>query len=133
MVTADTNIAFYAFSQASKTDRAEQILSKVDFLSVQVLNEYASASHRKLRKNWPEIQRDLLLLSSLVGDVVDISQRDNVEAMRIADRYKLSFYDALIVAVALAKGATVFYSEDMHNGLVIDAQLTITNPFLELT
>lgn len=53
----------------------------------------------------------------------------NFEARGIAERYQLSFYDALIVAAALAAGCDTLFSEDMHDGLVIEGRLTIRNPF----
>ena len=47
----------------------------------------------------------------------------------LAQRYQLSIYDALMLAIALRAGCDTFYTEDMHPGLVIDNQLAITNPF----
>jgi predicted nucleic acid-binding protein len=47
----------------------------------------------------------------------------------IAERYKLSVYDAMIVAAALLGGCDTLYSEDMQDGLLIDNQLRICNPF----
>ena len=38
------------------------------------------------------------------------------------------FGDGLIVASALASGATILYSEDMHDGLTIEG-ITIVKPF----
>ena len=49
----------------------------------------------------------------------------------IAEQYQLAFYEAQILAVALANGAMIFYSEGMHHGLVLNHQLTIIIPFLE--
>jgi predicted nucleic acid-binding protein len=48
----------------------------------------------------------------------------------LAERYILNIYDAMIVAAAQLAGCTVLYSEDMHDGLVID-RLTIRNPYRE--
>lgn len=131
MVTIDTNVAFYALAvEGSKADQAKDILDKTDFLSVQVLNEYASSVRRKLNRNWGDIDYDLRLLRNAVGRICPVNDEANLNAVWLADRYELSFYDAVIVAVALANGATTLYSEDMHHGLVIDAQLTIIDPFI---
>ena len=46
----------------------------------------------------------------------------------LRERYQLSVYDGMIVAAALLAGCTTLYSEDMHDGLVID-RLTIRNPY----
>jgi len=48
--------------------------------------------------------------------------------MRIAGRYRLSWYDCLIVAAALQSQCSVLYSEDLQNGQEID-NLRIDNPF----
>jgi predicted nucleic acid-binding protein len=37
--------------------------------------------------------------------------------------------DGLIVACALSAKATILYSEDMQDGLVLPGQLEIVNPF----
>jgi predicted nucleic acid-binding protein len=131
MVTVDTNIAFYALAiEGSKAERAKDVLAEADFLSVQVLNEYAFAVRRKLDRAWADIDYDLDLLRNSVSAILPIDSSANRQATRLAERYKLAFYDALIVAVASAHGATVLYSEDMHHGLIIDGKLTIINPFL---
>lgn len=131
MVTIDTNIAFYALAiKGSKAGRAADTLEMSDFLSVQVLNEYAFSVRRKLARDWADIERDLDLLRNSVPAVHSIDFDANRHAVELADRYQLSFYDAVMIAVALANGATTLYSEDMHHGLVIDGRLTITNPFL---
>ncbi len=39
------------------------------------------------------------------------------------------FYDSLIVATALESECTILYSEDMQDGLLIENQLKIVNPF----
>ncbi len=51
-------------------------------------------------------------------------------AIEIADRYRFSFYDSLILASALEAGCSFLYSEDMQNGQTIAEVLTIKNPFL---
>ncbi len=49
--------------------------------------------------------------------------------MRLAERYCLSVYDAMIAAAALTAECDTLYSEDMHDGLVIDGRVRIVNPF----
>jgi predicted nucleic acid-binding protein len=47
----------------------------------------------------------------------------------VAQRYRFSFYDALIVAAALESGCTTLFSEYLQDGQVIDRTLTVRNPF----
>lgn len=131
MVTADTNIAFYALQQSDKTGLAEAAIAKSDFLSVQVLNEYAFASRRKLKRDWDRIGHDIELLQNWVQKICAIEREDTSRALALCKKYKLSFFDALIIAVALNNGATKLYSEDMQHGFIVDNTLTIIDPFLE--
>ena len=43
-------------------------------------------------------------------------------------RYQYGFYDSLIIASALSAGCDRLYSEDLHDGQIIEG-LTIENPF----
>jgi predicted nucleic acid-binding protein len=52
-----------------------------------------------------------------------------LEACRLRERYQLAYWDSLVVAATLAAGCSTLYSEDMHDGLVVDDTLTIANPF----
>ena len=49
--------------------------------------------------------------------------------LALQSRYKLSYYDALIVAAALESGCKRLLSEDLQHGLKVE-KLVITNPFL---
>jgi predicted nucleic acid-binding protein len=132
VVTVDTNIVFYALAQqGGRALRAKEVLASAAFLSVQVLNEYAFSARRKLRRDWDDISYDLDLLRTIVSDIYGVDFIANRIAITLATRYKLAFYDALMLAVALANGATIFYSEDMPHGMIIDDKLNIINPFLE--
>jgi predicted nucleic acid-binding protein len=130
VVTLDTNIAVYALTRTDKRLRARDVLRSVGFLSVQVLNEYANVAKRKLGRDWETISDDLASLRNAAGRIKPISDESNNDAARIAARYNIAFYDAVMIAVALANGATTLYSEDMQHGMVIDGTLTITDPFL---
>ena len=64
--------------------------------------------------------------------IVAITEDTHVRGLALAERYQLNVYDGMIVAAAQLAGCTVLYSEDMHDGLVID-RLTIRNPYREGT
>ena len=49
-------------------------------------------------------------------------------ALELHARHQFRFYDALIVAAALAAGCTRLYSEDLQHGQRIEG-LTIVDPF----
>lgn len=125
----DTNVLLYLLSADSgKADCAEELLAIGGIVSVQVLNEFTSVALKKLKMSWAEI-RDVLFQIRIVCPVADLTLATHDRAGQVAERYGLSFYDALIVAAALIAGCTTLYSEDMQEGLVVERQLTIRNPF----
>jgi predicted nucleic acid-binding protein len=130
VVTIDSNVAVYALGADERKKRiAADVIARTDFISVQVLNEVASVASRKQRRAWDEIEGRLADLSSTIGRVLPIDMPANIEAVRLAARYQLAFYDALMLAVALSGGARTIYSEDMQDNLVIDDTLRIVDPF----
>lgn len=61
---------------------------------------------------------------------MSFSADTQLKALDIKSRYKLQYYDSLIIATALENVCDILYSEDMQHGLVVDNQLKIINPFL---
>lgn len=129
----DTNIAIYALSEDPKCDIALSVLSAGPLISVQLLNEFANASLRKRQLPWPEIEDSLAVINSLAANVRSLDIELHRLGRDVAKRYKLGFYDSLIIAAALLDECEVLFSEDMQHGLVIDGRLTIINPFVETT
>ena len=128
-VFADTNIAVYAESDdGEKSKRARAIVESSPVISTQVVNEVIASLTGKYafsRKDAYEIANGLMDLC----EVVPVDQGTVREAMRVALRYQLSHWDALIVAAALAAGCDVLYSEDMQHEQVFDGRVTVKNPF----
>ena len=108
--TLDTNIAVYALSTDERTDRASAALRNSAFLSVQVLNEYANVGLRKRGDPWELVAAHLAALRGAVPRILPIDDDASRGALRIGERYRLTFYDSLMLAVALAGGARTFYT-----------------------
>ena len=126
----DTNVVLYAFRKGdSRSQEAEALLAKGGLISVQVLNEFAAVARRKLNKSWEEIRRALGILRVFCPEAAPLTVKTHEAASQIAERYKYSIYDGLIIAAALETGCKVLYSEDLEDGQVIDNSLTIRNPF----
>lgn len=125
----DTNVLLYLLSgDAAKADRAEELLAGAGTVSVQVLNEFASVASRKLHMSWVEIEEALAPIRA-VCVVEPVTIQTHEQALRLAARYGLAFYDALIVSAALQAGCRTLYTEDMHGGLIVERRLTLANPF----
>ena len=125
----DTNVVLYLLSaDPAKADRAEELLAIGGTISVQVLNEFVAVASRKLHMSWIEI-REVLAQVRAVCAVEPVTIETHERALRLAERYGISIYDALIVSAALLANCKTLYSEDMQDGQVIERQLTIRNPF----
>lgn len=126
---ADTNIVLHTLSSDSaKSDKAEVLINEGCKISVQVLNEMANVAYRKLSMRWDEIAELSHLIQTLC-DVVPVTTETHKLGLEVAQRYPLSLYDSMIVAAALLAECKILYSEDMHNGLVVEEHLRICNPF----
>lgn len=82
---------------------------------------------RKLKLAWSEVH-ELLDTVKACCKVSPLSLVTHERAARLAERYQLSFYDALICASAQEVDAEVFYTEDLQDGLVL-GRAQIRNPF----
>ncbi len=126
----DTNVLLYEFSDdAAKAAASENVIRGGGVISVQVLNEFANAGRRKLGLSWAVV-RDILGEYRTNFTVVPVTLETHERGLNLAERYQLNVYDGMIVAAAQLAGCTTLYSEDMHDGLVID-RLTIRNPYTD--
>ena len=125
----DTNVLLYlASGDPAKADRAEELIHAGGTISVQVLNEIANVARRKMGMAWTETRAFLStirLLLTVHAITIDIHET----GLRLAERYGLSIYDAMIAASALHADCDTLWSEDMQDGIVLDDRLRIVNPF----
>jgi len=125
----DTNVLVYlASGDAAKADRAEAVLAKGGAISVQVLNELANVGRRKMQMSWDDTHAFLNMLRGLLT-VHPLTVETHETALRLAERYGLSTYDAMIAASALDAGCDTLWSEDMQHGMALEEGLRIVNPF----
>jgi len=124
----DTNIVLYLLDDGSKSDRAEGILARGPRISVQVLNEVMVNCRRKTGLSWDETGVFLAGVQCLCP-VEALSLQTHEVGRALAERYRFSVYDAMIVAAALISGCTTLWTEDMQDGLLVEDQLRIVNPF----
>jgi predicted nucleic acid-binding protein len=124
----DTNILVHFTGADERALTAETLVASGGTISVQVLNELTLVWRRKYGYSWDLVRetlwslRTLLEVSPLIVDTHELG-------LDIAERYQLQIYDSLLLASALLAGCKTFLSEDLHDGLVVEGQLTIRNPF----
>ena len=130
----DTNILLYAVlpdpSNAAKRAIARTILAADNIsLSMQVVQEFTAQATRPTRANalsLDEAERMVAVWRRFPVLPTTLELYDlGIALMR---RYRLSYWDSIIVAAAKLQGCETLFSEDMQDGLHIDG-LTIRNPF----
>jgi predicted nucleic acid-binding protein len=134
MVFLDSNVWLYAlFPQQShaKSALAKDLIRnnrREIVLSSQVVIEVGANLLRKAKFSEAQITK---FIENAYEDyvVIDVSHKILLHASQLRSRYSLAYFDSIIVSAALESGSTILYSEDMQDGLVVDKQLTITNPF----
>jgi predicted nucleic acid-binding protein len=126
-VFVDTNVLLYLRSgEPAKADRAEAILRLRPIVSVQVLNEFANVSRRKLRRDWREIE-DALARIKAICPVTPLTVEVHERGIELAAIHGLAIYDAMIVAAARQAGCATLLSEDLQHGRRF-GRLAVVNP-----
>ncbi len=135
----DTNVFVYQLERVDtrKAEIAERLIrrgmaSGTACISFQVVQECLNTAIRKaatpLSENEMRAYLDQVLAPLLkVQPSIELYHA----SLDIRSRYRLGYYDSLIVAAALAVGCERLYTEDMQHGQRIHG-LTIYNPFLQL-
>ncbi|MER8775580.1 PIN domain-containing protein [Mesorhizobium sp. M0977] len=125
----DTNVLLYiASSHTAKADRAEAAIAAGGAISVQVLNELANVARRKMQMSWTDTHALLTTLRGLLT-VHPLTLETHETGLRLAERYSLSTYDAMIASAAIHAGCDTLLSEDMQHGMALGDGLRIVNPF----
>jgi predicted nucleic acid-binding protein len=131
----DTNVLIYWVDAGPRADVVEKLLAGDAVISVQVLNEFANVLLRKRHMPLADVTE---LTQTLIDvcQVFDLSVRTHQMALTLMARYKLSLYDANIVAAAGLGGCDILYTEDMQDGLNVvmptpagRTTFSIKNPF----
>lgn len=126
----DTNVLVYAFNRDDRAALALRLIDEGGVVGVQTLNEFSNVALRKLKMGWHEIHDALDTISDLCTISAPIDLLLHESGLAVAQMHRLAVFDAMIVADALRSGCETLWSEDMHDGLVIDGRLTIRNPFI---
>jgi predicted nucleic acid-binding protein len=130
----DTNILMYAHDRASgvKHERAKALIedlwhSRLGVLSTQVLQELCINLRRKAGHPLTVEETRGLIQDYLSWEIVVNTAESVLQALDIEMRFKLSFWDSLILQAAQSAGATILYSEDMNDGQLYGS-IQVVNP-----
>jgi predicted nucleic acid-binding protein len=119
----DTNILVYAHDAGAgvKHERARALVeglwrSRAGVVSTQVLQEL-SVSVRKKAAHPLDLGEIRDMVSDYLAWHVVVNDGDAVlAALDLEARYRVSFWDALVIHAAQVAGAEVLYSEDLSDG-----------------
>ena len=134
-VFVDTNVLLYAVLESpgddlGKRDRARALLELEDCaLSLQVLQEFAYQSTHPRHPNrlsWEDALEHLAVFAQFPVQETTLGLLEH--GLELVQRDKFSFWDAMIVAAAIAQGCDLLYSEDMQHGRIVEG-VRIVDPF----
>ena len=132
-VCLDTTTLFYAVDKRAgeRHERAEEIVSQAirggGVLPVQALAEFFRSTTRKELLP-PERARGVARDWAKAFRLVSPDKDTLFAAMDAVIDHRLSFWDAMIWAVARKAGCSVLITEDMQDGRVLDG-VAFLNPF----
>lgn len=129
----DTNVLLYVYSSADPGKQARALALYRQYaqqgrmlVSTQVVQEFFVAALRKL--SLPHQHAREIALTLLDSPLVTVGPTHIRMAMDNVEHYRISFWDALILATAEAGGASVLYTEDLNDGQQYGT-VTAQNPF----
>ena len=131
----DTNILVYAYDRSSgrKHQKAKTVVEELwrsagGVVSTQVLQELAANLRRKCTPPLGTDDTRQLIQDYLAWEVVVNGPESTLQALDLESRYKISFWDALVLHAAETAGAATLYSEDLSHRQRYGS-VQVLNPF----
>jgi predicted nucleic acid-binding protein len=133
----DTNIFVYSFDLSSpkKAAQATKLIRKGietrgGIVSYHVVQEFFNVALKRFRKPIGSAEAEQYLATTFRPLLaVHSSPALYGAALRILSRFRLAWYDSVMVASAIEGECDVLYSEDFQDGQQIET-VTISNPFV---
>lgn len=132
----DTNIFVYSLegSASAKARRSTQLIRQAiashnGIVSYQVVQEFFNVALRRFTPPMSSAEAEQYL-ATVFRPLLSVQSSNALyaEALHVRSRYRLSWYDSLIVAAAIEAECAVLYSEDMNDGQSFGS-MKIENPF----
>jgi predicted nucleic acid-binding protein len=134
----DTNVFIYAIDTSPRLKKKREVArhlirghiqNETGVISIQVLQEFYQVSTQKIQVPLSTEEAVEYLHYMAVLDVVHPEFDMIVAGIRLHEKHRISFWDALITQAALTAGCTRLLSEDLQHGFEVD-HLIVENPFL---
>jgi predicted nucleic acid-binding protein len=134
-VFVDTNVLVYAhdLDAGDRHSVASQVVaalwgSRSAVISTQVLQEFYVNATRKIPSPLPRAVARQIVRTYATWQTESVGPLEIQAASELEEHYRLSFWDALIVAAAVKGGASRILTEHMSPGRVISG-VRIESPF----
>jgi predicted nucleic acid-binding protein len=131
----DTNVLVYAYDLAAgaKREEARRLVERLwdsgdGAISIQVLQELFVSLTRKVARPMPVPDAREIVADLATWQVVVPTADDVLAAIDGAQRWQVSFWDAMVLNAARKAGAEVLWSEDLNDGQAYDGTV-VRNPF----
>lgn len=131
----DTNILLYAYHRdaGNKHEKAKAVLAELwennnGTISAQVLQEFYVNLTRKVASPLSPKEAMELVAQFLHWEVIPIQGGMVTEAAALGEKYKINFWDAMIVVAAQRTGSKIILSEDLQSGMKFEG-VVVQNPF----
>ncbi|HEY9420749.1 MAG TPA: PIN domain-containing protein [Thermoanaerobaculia bacterium] len=111
--------------------RTAEQLNVTFVISTQVLQEFYATVTRKFSSRVPESVILFAMHDFTDFPTVQISVPVIFDAIELCRRFRLSFWDSLIVQAAMVAGCSRLLTEDLQHQMRI-GDLVVENPFLDL-
>jgi predicted nucleic acid-binding protein len=132
----DTNIFVYTFDPhaSAKAKKAMRLIRRAadtgeGIISYQVVQEFFNVAFRRFSQPLSVAEAEQYL-SSVLRPLLAVHSSPAIyfQALRIAEKHRVPWYDSLIVAAAMEGQCETLYSENFQHGRKIEG-LRIENPF----
>lgn len=129
----DTNVLLYAVStdpvEAAKRERARQLMAQGGVaLSAQVLGEFYVNATRSRGPAMDHRQAVAILRSLRAFPIAPLTAEVVWQALKLRERFGVSYWDGAILAAAASLGCRLVYSEDLNDGQDYGG-VRVVNPF----
>jgi predicted nucleic acid-binding protein len=132
----DTNVLVYAYDETAgrKRKQAAELLSGLwssadGVISVQVLQELFVVLTRKIPRPLDVADARAIVADMTTWRTIQPDSGDVLAAIDGVTRWRVSFWDAMILVAAGRAGASTVWSEDLSDGQTYDGVM-VRNPFI---
>lgn len=135
MFFLDSNLWVYLLGKEDEEKylNIKSLIEKLDIIvSTQIIGETSAVLKKKFGFNEDEIKAVADFFYEGFEVISLDAQKFQAMFMKASDlrtQYQFPYWDSLLISTALLSGCNTFFSEDGHDGLIVEGSIRIVNPF----